>query len=270
MSGIVAESIRVLREDRVVIDTSSFHIPECSTAAIIGPNGSGKSSILHAIAGLLDTEGGVLTVNGESPDDARKHIAYVLQYMPITPGVPITVKEVVGMGRYSTAGLFGKISAADRDKVNWAMETLDITDLGSRNIASLSGGQRQRVFVAQALAQDHNVLLLDEPLTGLDVPSAQVIDSILHDEPHQECTVVYTTHDLEEARAADYVILVSGRVVAAGSPEQVLTSDNLAIAYGLGTLHPDQHGVTEILDDAHPDPEQQEVTSFRTIPGEHR
>lgn len=268
MSGIVADSIRILREDRVAIDTSNFHIPQCHTAAIIGPNGSGKSSILHAIAGIVETDGGSLTVNGQSPDDARAQIAYVLQYMPISPGVPLTVREVVTMGRYSTAGLFRRLRAQDRERVNWAMDTLDIANLANRNIASLSGGQRQRVFVAQALAQEHNVLLLDEPLTGLDVPSARVIDQIIHDEPDDNCTVVYTTHDLEEARAADYVILVSGRVVAAGVPDEVLTAEHLAEAYGLGVLHPEHPVGGGVFDVAHQDPEQQEIPSLRAIPGD--
>lgn len=270
MSGIIADGIRVLRDGHVVIDTSSFHIPECHTAAIIGPNGSGKSSILHAMSGILEVDSGPLTVNGLPPDEARDHIAYVLQYMPITPGVPLTVKEVVTMGRYSTAGLFRPLRAADREKVAWAMDTLDISDLATRNIASLSGGQRQRVFVAQALAQDHRVLLLDEPLTGLDVPSARVIDRIIHHEPDDNCTVVFTTHDLEEARSADYVILVAGRVVAAGTPDEVLTAANLATAYGLGVLHPEHPIDTELLDVAHEDPEQQEVPNFRGVQGEQR
>lgn len=265
MSGIVADHIRVLREGHPVIDTSSFHIPECQTAAIIGPNGSGKSSILHAIAGILEIEGGTLLVNGEVPEKAREHIAYVLQYMPISPGVPLTVREVVTMGRYSSAGLFRRFTQADRDKISWAMDTLDISTLSQRNIANLSGGQRQRVFVAQALAQDHNVLLLDEPLTGLDVPSAKVIDRIIHHEPDDNCTVVYTTHDLEEARAADYVILVAGRVVAAGAPDDVLTPAHLAEAYGLGTLHPEHPPGPTLFDVAHEDPEAIEVPSLRSV-----
>lgn len=268
MTGIYAHEIRVLREGRAVIDSSSFHIPECHTAAIIGPNGSGKSSLLHAIAGLLPIEDGALTINGQIPEDARSTISYVLQYMPVTPGVPLTVREVVEMGRYPSLGLFRRPKSADRERVAWAMNTVDIAPLASRNVANLSGGQRQRVFVAQALAQDHSVLLLDEPLTGLDVPSAQVIDQIIHDEPDDNCTVVYTTHDLDEARAADYVILVSGRVVAAGSPSQVLTAENLAEAYGLGALHPEHPFHGDLLDPAHRDLDQAEVPSLRKMGGD--
>jgi iron complex transport system ATP-binding protein len=267
MSGITAQGLRVFRDGHVVIDTSDFQIPQGHTAAIIGPNGSGKSSILHAIAGVLDVDG-MLDVCGNTPEKALASISYVLQYMPITPGVPLTVREVVQMGRYSTLGLFKPLGPADRERVEWAMDKLAISDLAQRNIASLSGGQRQRVFVAQALTQDHSILLLDEPLTGLDVPSAKVIDQIIHDEPDEGCTVVYTTHDLDEARAADYVILTAGRVVAAGRPEKVLTPENLAEAYGLGTLHPEHAGDQTVLDVAHEDHDMTEAPSVRQLPGE--
>jgi manganese transport system ATP-binding protein len=131
------------------------------------------------------------------------------------------------------------------------MELLRIDDLADRQVFRLSGGQRQRVFVAQAIAQEHSVLLMDEPLTGLDIHSAQTIDQIIHEEPARGCSVVFTTHDLEEARAADHVILVSGYVVASGPPEIALSAANLATAYGLGLLHPGSVEGHGIIDDAH-------------------
>jgi manganese transport system ATP-binding protein len=266
MSGIIATDVTILRDGEEVVSRSSFAIPHAATCAVIGPNGSGKSSILHAIAGVLEHTG-ELSVEGKAPEDALRDIAYVLQYMPITPGVPLTVREVVRMARYPTRGLLGRLGPIDRERVDQAMAKLGISDLASRNIGNLSGGQRQRVFVAQALAQDHNILLLDEPLTGLDVPSARVIDEIIHDEPEQGCTVVYTTHDLDEARSADYVILTAGRVVAAGTPDEVLTPKYLADAYGLGALHPEGPHV-DVFDAAHEDPEKQQPPSIRTFPGD--
>jgi manganese transport system ATP-binding protein len=107
------------------------------------------------------------------------------------------------------------------------------------------------VFVAQAIAQEHSLLLMDEPLTGLDIHSAQTIDHIIHEEPARGCSVVFTTHDLEEARAADHVILVNGYVVASGPPEQALSDQNLATAYGLGLLHPETRSAHRVIDDAH-------------------
>ncbi len=149
----------------------------------------------------------------------------------------MTVEETVAMGRYPNIGLFGRMRDIDRRRVREAMQELAILDLAKRQLSELSGGQRQRVFVAQGLAQEHDLLLLDEPLTGLDLVSAQSIDHIIHAEPQRGCSVVLTTHDLEEAKAADHVLLVNKRVVAYGTPADVLTMENLTVAYGLGALH---------------------------------
>ena len=267
MNTVVASGIRIVRDGKTVVEPSSFTIAPASTVAIIGPNGSGKSSILHALTGVLECDQGTLEVLGTTPDKALSDIAYVLQYMPVTPGIPLTVREVVQMGRYSTRGALGRLTAQDKARVAQAMEQLSITDLASRSIHQLSGGQRQRVFVAQALAQEHTLLLLDEPLTGLDVPSAKVIDQIIHDEPEQGCTVIYTTHDLEEARSADQVLLMSGRVVASGTPDEVLTPENLATAYGLGAIHPENATDEAVLDVVHDDPaDGQQVVARRSLP----
>ena len=252
MSAVIAgRDVVVVRDGQVALASSTFTVPEAAITAVIGPNGSGKSTLLHAATGLLPLESGTLEVLGKTPVEGRSDIAYVVQQMNVNPGIPMTVREVVSMGRYPTAGLLKPLSSGDRGLVNDAMVLLRIDDLADRQVAKLSGGQRQRVFVAQALAQDHTILFMDEPLTGLDIQSAQTIDDIMHEEPARGCSVVFTTHDLEEARAADHVILVSGYVVAEGAPDDVLTSENLATAYGLGLLHPENTAGLGILDDAH-------------------
>lgn len=234
---VVGRHVVISRGDIVALRLSSFTVPEGAITAIIGPNGSGKSTLLHAIAGLLPIDGGVLSVLGATPRLSQPQIAYVLQYTTPTQGTPLTVEEAVLMGRYPTLGFLRRPSAKDRDRVRIAMERLGITDLARRHLTELSGGQRQRVYVAQGIAQDHTLLLLDEPLTGLDITSARTIDAIIHEEPQHGCSVILTTHDLEEARAADHVILTGGRVIASGPPQEVLTPERLAEAYGLGALH---------------------------------
>ena len=235
--AVVGRHVVISRGDRVALKDSDFTIPEGAITAIIGPNGSGKSTLLHAIANLLPISSGALSVLGATPELSQSQIAYVLQYTTVPAGTPLTVKEAVGMGRYPSLGFLRRPSSEDKQRVQQAMERLDITHLAGRHLAELSGGQRQRVYVAQGIAQDHEMLLLDEPLTGLDINSAKTIDSIIHDEPARGCSVVLTTHDLEEAKAADHVILTAGYVVASGPPEHVLTVSNLATAYGLGSLH---------------------------------
>lgn len=252
MSDVIGgQDVVIVRDGHVALASSTFRVPEAAITAVIGPNGSGKSTLLHAAAGLLALESGSIEVLGKRPVEARGEVAYVVQHMNVNPGIPMTVREVVSMGRYPSTGLLKRLSTADKAQVNDAMALLRIDDLADRQVARLSGGQRQRVFVAQALAQDHRVLFMDEPLTGLDIQSAQTIDDIMHEEPARGCSVVFTTHDLEEARAADHVILVSGCVVADGAPEDVLTPENLATAYGLGLLHPENTAGLGIIDDAH-------------------
>ena len=252
MSDVIrGQDVVIVRDGHVALASSTFRVPEAAITAVIGPNGSGKSTLLHAATGLLPLESGSIEVLGKPPVEARAEVAYVVQHMNVNPGIPMTVREVVSMGRYPSTGLLKRLSTADKAQVNDAMALLRIDDLADRQVARLSGGQRQRVFVAQALAQDHRVLFMDEPLTGLDIQSAQTIDDIMHEEPARGCSVVFTTHDLEEARAADHVILVSGYVVADGAPEDVLTPENLATAYGLGLLHPENTAGLGIIDDAH-------------------
>lgn len=223
--------------DHTAMRASSFTIPVGAVTAVIGPNGSGKSTVLNAIAGLVEPTAGSLEVLGRMPLEARSRVSYVLQSVTVPVGTPLTVAETVGMGRYPNLGLWRRRRDNDRRRVEWAIDQLDIADLAHRHLTELSGGQRQRVYVAQGIAQSHELLLLDEPLTGLDLVSARTIDRIIHSERHRGCSVVLTTHDLDEARAADHVLLMNGRVVASGPPEHVLTTDNLEIAYGLGALH---------------------------------
>jgi manganese transport system ATP-binding protein len=219
----------------VALDRSDFSIPAGGITALIGPNGSGKSTLLNAIAGLVQPLSGSIEHPGAR--GGRRSIAYVLQTTRVNPALPITVREVVTMGRFATAAGSRRLSAVDRAAVEEAMARMDVADLADQHLGELSAGQRQRVIVAQGLAQEHDMLLLDEPLTGLDMTSAQAIDAVIHDETTRGCTIILTTHDLDEAQVAGHVLLLSGRVVASGPPDQVLTEENLSLAYGPSLLH---------------------------------
>ena len=244
--AVVGENVSFRYGRRVAVAPSSFTIPEGSITAIIGPNGSGKSTTLNGIAGLVAPSSGSIEIlpKGSAP----RRVSYVLQTTKVNDSLPITVREVVTMGRYPSTGAYGWLKDEDRAAVNRAMERMEITGLADRHLTELSGGQRQRVFVAQGLAQDHDMLLLDEPLTGLDITSAQAIDDVIHDEQSHGCTIVLTTHDLTSAQVADYVVLLSGRVVACGPPDEVLTEEHLREAYGPSLIHVDA-GTRLFLDD---------------------
>ena len=219
----------------VAIAKSSFEIPRGQITAVIGPNGSGKSTLLHAIAGLTAPMSGTLETSG--PFNGKPRIAHVLQTTKVNDALPISVAEVVMMGRYADKGLYSWIRREDRDAVARALDRVGLASSGHIHLADLSGGQRQRAFVAQGLAQDHDILLLDEPMNGIDLPAAHAIDKAIHEEVEEGCTVVITTHDLSEARVADFVLLLSGRVVASGPPSQVLTKEHLSEAYESALLH---------------------------------
>lgn len=249
-AAVVATDLELGYGKHVAVATSSFEIPAGAISALIGPNGSGKSTLLNAIAGLIQPRAGSIEVQPANGKTGR--VAYVLQTTTVNDALPVTVAEVVAMGRYADKSPWRRLAATDRSTVAAVMDRMAIADLAKRHLTELSGGQRQRVFIAQGLAQDHDILLLDEPVSGLDLPSAQAIDDVIHDEHSRGCTVVMTTHDLAEARVADHVILLSGRVIASGPPADVLTAANLSEAYGSSLLHIDGDDV--FIDDPHHHP----------------
>ncbi len=234
---VEAQDVELRYGSYVAISASTFQIPKVGVVSVIGPNGSGKSTLLSALAGLVPVASGQLRVLGQEPEVARGRMSYVMQSTPVPRVTPITVREVVGLGRLAKLGMFGRFRRADRDAVHSAMARMDIAALAGRHMHELSGGQRQRVLIAQGIVQEHDLLVLDEPLTGLDITSAATIDELIHEQRADGCTVILTTHDLDEARAADWVVLVSGRVVASGPPATVCTRRNLEVAYGLGSMH---------------------------------
>jgi ABC-type Mn2+/Zn2+ transport system ATPase subunit len=226
----MARDLVLAHGERVALAASDFDIPAGALTALIGANGSGKSTILNAIAGLLEPAAGRLAVLAGA---RREALAYVLQSTAVNEAMPVTVREVVGMGRYGSLGPFRRFTSRDRALCAAAMDRLDIANLASRHLDELSGGQRQRVFVAQGLAQATNLLLLDEPITGLDLPSTERIRAAIDEERQRDVTVILTTHELAAAAAADWVLLLAGRVVAAGPPAEVLVPALLSEAYGV-------------------------------------
>ena len=246
ITAVSASEVVLAYGSRVVLEAATFTVPDGAVTALIGPNGAGKSTVLHAVAGLLSPRSGRLTIPAR---ERRGGVAYVLQATHANEHLPITVRETVTMGRYATTGAFRRLRARDRTAVDRAMGAVAISDLASRPLRDLSGGQRQRAFVAQGLAQEADVLLLDEPITGLDLVSRQHILDAVAAEREAGRAVLVSTHDLADAAAADHLLLLAGRVVASGRPHDVLTEGNLASAYGGHLLRVGDQ--TLILDD-HP------------------
>jgi iron complex transport system ATP-binding protein len=231
----------------VALDGVDLEIGQGTSVAVIGPNGSGKTTLLHLLAGLRRPDQGSVTI--AEPD----RVAYVLQSQGRGAWMPLTALEVLRMGRYRQRGLFRRLRSDDHVAVAEVAERLEITGLLGRQFGELSGGQRQRVRVAQALIQGPTVLLLDEPITGLDLASQQRILDLLDEEVARGTTVVISTHNLDEARHCSEVVLLATEVVAAGAPDDVLVADRLRVAYGgrfLGEHHHHDHAVDLlVLDD---------------------
>lgn len=223
--AVTITDLCVAYDGRRALDGVSLDLPAGSTLAVIGPNGSGKSTLLKAIAGIEQPERGRIDRHGHD-------VAFVLQSTDIDRAVPITVRATVALARYPSVGLVRPFRRVDRDAVARALDRLEIADLAGRQLHDLSGGQRQRVLVAQGLAQAAPVLLLDEPVTGLDLVSRQVIFDVMAEERGRGTAVVMTTHNLEDARRCDQVLLLSTRPIAVGPPDDVLRDEPLREAFG--------------------------------------
>jgi len=237
---ITATSLDVRFGDVTALTGVDLALPKACSLAVIGSNGSGKSTLLGAIAGTVAPSSGSIEVQAQP--------ALVLQSTEVDRSLPITVFETVSLARYPSLGLFRRFGRHDRAAVERALERLDIADLAQRQLHELSGGQRQRAVIAQGLAQESDVLLLDEPITGLDVVSQKIILEVIDDELADGRTVVLTTHDLDDARRCHNVLLLDNAPVAFGSPSHVLTPEHLRRAFGGRFV---QIGDELMLDDHH-------------------
>ena len=200
--------------------------------AVIGPNGAGKSTLLKLITGIVKAVRGEMLIFG-APSQKHTCIAYVPQRSQIDWSFPVTVEDVVMMGRARQIGLFRRARAADKKVVQSSLERLGIDNLAQKQIGELSGGQQQRVFIARALALETHLLLLDEPLTGLDAISQDAIFESLEGLKKDGVTILMATHDLSLVpERFERVMLINRQIVALGKPDEVLTSEHLLAAYG--------------------------------------
>ena len=218
-----ADGVTVQYGSNRALEAVTFELQAGSSAALIGANGAGKTTLLHVLAGLVTPKAGSVT--------APSVVAYMPTHQRLQDWMPLTVSEVVSMGCYRARGLFRRLNAADRYGVRGAAERLDVVDLLRRQFGELSTGQRQRVLMAQLLVQGADLLLLDEPITGLDRMSQKRILDVIREERGRGAIVVLSTHHLEEARHCDHVlVLMSGRLMEHGPPEEILATEMLRAA----------------------------------------
>lgn len=225
-------SLTVAYEAGRALDNISFDLGRTLRMAIVGPNGAGKSTLIKVIAGLQSPTSGEVEVFGDEPD-THICIAYVSQRSQVDWRFPITVRDVVMMGRIGKLGLLRRPARRDWEIIDHALETVHLQDLRNRQINELSGGQQQRMFIARALAQEAELVLMDEPLTGLDTGSQADIFAILNTLQQQRVTVLVALHDLKlAAEHFDIALLLNHSLIGFGAPQQVFSPENLIAAYG--------------------------------------
>ena len=206
----------------------NFTLYEGERLAVIGPNGAGKSTLIQTIMGLLQAQQGTVTITG-----GRDRLGYVPQHQEVNWDFPVTVRDAVMMGRARHIGWMRWPRRKDWAAVDVALERVGIATLGKRQVGELSGGQRRRVFIARALVQDTDTLILDEPFSGVDVGAQAGLMDVLEALNAEGITIVLSTHDLNLAfQRFTSVMALNGRLIAYGSPEAVYTPDVLRALYG--------------------------------------
>ncbi len=221
--------------------------------AVVGPNGAGKSTLFKAVLGLVPVDAGAIRVLGQSLEAARRRIAYVPQTDSADWDFPVTVREVVLMGCYGALGLFGRPSRRDAELVGQCLATVGMQDYADRHIRQLSGGQQQRVFLARALAQQAEVLLLDEPFSGVDARTESAIFDLMRSFSRAGKTLIVILHNLQILDRFDRVLLLNQQVIACGPPQQVVTAEHLRRTYGgrMSFIDEAEQVIQQGLPDAH-------------------
>lgn len=227
-----ARDLTVSYESTRVLDGVTFMLKRGERLAVLGPNGAGKSTLFKVISGVMKPDKGEVKVYGAEP---KGHIciAYLPQRSQVDWNFPVTVSDVVMMGRTGKLGLLRWPTQNDRELTRQALEAVGLQDLAKRQISQLSGGQQQRMFIARAIAQEAELMLLDEPFTGLDIPSQEDLFTALDLLRSRNVTVLLALHDLKLAAAHfDRLMLLNHRLIALGTPNDVITETNLKTAYG--------------------------------------
>ncbi|CTQ50006.1 manganese/iron ABC transporter ATP-binding protein [Jannaschia donghaensis] len=251
--GIDATGVTVTyRNGHTALRDATFHIPKGTVTALVGVNGAGKSTLFKAIMGFVPAASGEIKLLGRTVREALKAnvVAYVPQAEEVDWAFPVLVEDVVMMGRYGHMGFLRRAKPRDHAAVADALARVGMTDYRQRQIGELSGGQRKRVFLARALAQDGQVILLDEPFTGVDVQTEEQIIGLLREMRDEGRVMLVSTHNLGSVpEFCDHTVLVKGTVTAYGLTEEIYTRENLEEAFG-GVLRHFTLGGTELHHDA--------------------
>jgi len=217
---------------KTVLRNVTFSLPPGISASIIGPNGAGKSTLLNAALGMIERDSGEVRLLGRPFNPKDGLLAFVPQKEMIDWDFPVQVKDLVLMGRYSGLGWFGRPGREDHELARLALEQVGMADFADRHIRLLSGGQQQRVFIARALAQQAEVLVMDEPFTGVDATTENTILDLMDGLCGQGKTVLMVNHDLNLLKRFDWVIMINNGLIAAGPTAETFNERNRQLTYG--------------------------------------
>ena len=238
-------------KQRVLTDVSLTIMPG-DFVGLLGPSGSGKTTLLRTVLGAVDLYEGEVLVNGVATTKKRPRVGYVPQLETIDWNFPVTVQEVVMMGRTMENKLFPWYRKEEKDLAAEMMGRLGILDLADRHIRELSGGQQQRVFLARALISSPQLLLLDEPTSGVDIKTRDDVMHLLHDLNHDGVTIIITTHEINAVAVhLPWIVCLAGRILAEGPPSEVITTEVLRLTYGaeMPVIH--YEGMTIVAESPH-------------------
>ncbi|MGW9414852.1 metal ABC transporter ATP-binding protein [Arthrobacter cupressi] len=238
--AILVDKVTVHYGEVLALDSASLSLEPARICGLVGMNGSGKSTLFKAIMGMVKPDSGRVLVNGQPPVKMRREagIGYVPQSEDVDWAFPLSVRDVVMMGRYGHLGFTRRPRKADRDAVDHALERVELSDYADRQIGQLSGGQKKRAFVARGIAQGATMMLLDEPFAGVDKRSEATITRLLRELAADGATILVSTHDLHALpQLCDEAALLMRKVLMHGSPDVVLQPENLAMAFGLDVMN---------------------------------
>lgn len=231
------EHVRVNFNGLPALDDITFQVPHGAQLAVVGPNGAGKTTLFKALVGLVQLQSGHIHIHDRPLGHHQDCVAYVPQREEVDWRFPVTVSDVVMMGRFGQQPWLRRPGKRDKMIVSRSLDQLGIADLAERPIGDLSGGQQQRVFLARALAQEPHILLMDEPFTGVDFTTQEAALDLLDHLQSQQVTAMVSTHDLTLASERfEKILLLNRRMIAYGSPEEVFTPPHLSQAFGSQVL----------------------------------
>lgn len=239
MEAISVNNLSVAYEENLIIDNMNLIIPKGEISVIIGANGCGKSTLLKTIARVIKAKSGEVFINGKNiKSQKEKYLATQVAFLPQGPVCPsgITVKELVSFGRFPHQKLIGGLNLHDKEIVDWAIEETGLKEFADREIENLSGGQRQRAWIAMTLAQETDIIMLDEPTTYLDMSyQLEVLQVLEKLNKQKNITIVMVLHELNNACrfASNIIALKKGEIICQGMPKEAITKENLREIYGI-------------------------------------